>query len=344
VHTVPLSRGTPRDLASMARSLVTGVPFLIVRDDRAAMRRLVERVAAERFDVVHADQLNMAQYAERVPGAARILDAHNALWVVCKRLWETMRPGPKKWMLGRDWRLLQRYEGRICRTFDAVLAVSEPDKAGLEEAAGDAANITVIPIAIDTQEVTWLARRPDASRIVHIGTMFWPPNIDGVLWFLREVWPLIRAQRPDAAFDAVGANPPPQIVGCGANTTGVHVNGHVADTTPILERAAVMVVPLRAGGGIRVKILTALAQGIPVVSTSLGAEGIAVTPGQNILVADTPAAFAAAVLRLLDSPEYGARLAADGRRLVEARYDYRSACKPLDAVYASAVRSRTCAG
>jgi len=86
--------------------------------------------------VAHADQLNMAQYAARVPGARKILDAHNALWLLYKRLWGTMRPGPKKWLLGRDWRLLKRYEGQVCRAFDAVLAVSQEDKTALEEAMG----------------------------------------------------------------------------------------------------------------------------------------------------------------------------------------------------------------
>lgn len=335
VHTVAMQRGAAKDAWYMVRSLLTGQPFVMIRDDRMAMRRLVDRLATEKhFEVAHADQLNMAQYAVRVPGAFKLFDAHNALWLLYKRLWETMRPGLRKLLLGRDWHLLKEYEGRVCRQFDAVLAVSQEDKTALGEAAGQELDIHVIPIAVDTDEVTVIERKPGPSHILHIGTMYWPPNIDGVLWFVREVYPLIRQQRPDVCFDIVGARPPQEIVALDGDSTGINVTGYVADPTPYLQRAALMVVPLRAGGGMRVKILNALAQGIPIVSTTLGYEGIEVTPGQGILVGDTPEAFASEVLRVLDDPDLGRQLAANGRRLVEEKYDYRNACRPLDDVYA----------
>lgn len=335
IHVVPMTRGAVRDAWYMARSLLTGQPFIMTRDDRAAMRKLVDWLAAEqRFDVAHADQLNMAQYAIRVSGAFKVFDAHNALWLLYKRLWQTMRPGLHRWLLGRDWRLLKEYEGRVCRQFDAVLAVSQEDKTALEEAARQELDIHVIPIAIDTDEVAVIEREPDPSHILHIGTMYWPPNIDGVLWFAHEVYPLIRQQRPDVCFDIVGARPPQEIVALDGDRTGINVTGYVADPAPYLQRAALMVVPLRAGGGMRVKILNALAQGIPIVSTTLGCEGIEVVPGESILVADEPAGFADAVLRLLDDADLAAKLAADGRRLAEEKYDYRHACRSLDDIYA----------
>jgi glycosyltransferase involved in cell wall biosynthesis len=341
VHTIPMQRAAWRDGWYMLRSFMTHRPFMIIRDDRAAMRQLVDRLAAEtHFDIAHADQLNMAQYAARVPGARKVLDAHNALWLLYERLWQTMKPGPKKWLLDRDWRLLKRYEGRVCQEFDAVLAVSEEDKLALSEAireAGQGArsilDITVIPIAIDADEVRPAPRQPGASHILHIGTMYWPPNIDGILWFIREVYPLIRAQRPTAVFDVVGARPPREIADLSRDGTGIHVTGYVEDVTPYLEQAGVMVVPLRAGGGMRVKILNALAQGLPIVSTSLGCEGIQVAPGRDILVADSPQDFAEAVLRVLDDPALAMRLGDNGRQLAEYQYDYRRACLPLDTVY-----------
>jgi glycosyltransferase involved in cell wall biosynthesis len=334
VHTVPMQRGAVRDAWYMARSLLTGQPFLMIRDDRRAMRRLVDQLARKgHFDVAHADQLNMAQYAARVPGAFKVFDAHNALWLLYKRLGQTMGPGLRKWLLGRDWRLLKEYEARICCQFDAVLAVSQEDKTALGEAARQELDIHVIPIAIDTDEVKVIERQPDPSHILHIGTMYWPPNIDGVLWFAHEVYPLIRQQRPDVHFDIVGARPPQEIVALGRDSIGINVTGYVADPTPYLQRSALMVVPLRAGGGMRVKILNAMAQGIPIVSTTLGCEGIEVVPGENILIADTPVDFAAAVLRLLEDPAQAACLGAAGRRLIEQTYDYRVACQPLEEIY-----------
>jgi len=338
VHTIPMERGKLRDGLAMTRSLLSGQPWMMVRDDRIIMRRLVDRLASEtRFDIVHADQLNMAQYAARVPGARKILDAHNALWLLYKRLWWTMKPGPQKWLLGRDWRLLQRYEGHVCRDFDAVLAVSEEDKAALEEAAGRSLDVTVIPIAIDTDEVTVVEREADPNHILHIGTMYWPPNIDAVNWAVYEVYPLIRQQRPDVQFDVVGARPPAELLALNETGLGINVTGYVENPTPYQQRAAVMVVPVRAGGGMRVKILNGLAEGIPIVSTTLGCEGISVTDGEDILIADEPDDFAAAVLRVLGDHGLAQRLSRNGRRLAETTYDYQRACVPLDRVYGTTV-------
>jgi glycosyltransferase involved in cell wall biosynthesis len=334
VHTVPIARSTILDGMAMLRSLLSRQPWMMVRDDRRAMRDLVDSLAAEQvYDIAHADQLNMGQFAERVPSTFKVLDAHNALWLLYKRLWETMQPGLRKWLLGRDWRLLKEYEGQMARKFDAVLAVSQQDQAALLEAAGAERKITVIPIAIDTDEADLVVREPGANHILHLGTMYWPPNIDGVMWFLREVFPHIRQHFPKAVFDVVGSRPPLILQELGRADSGIDVAGYVEDVTPFLKQAGVFVVPLRAGGGMRVKILNALAEGIPIVSTKLGCEGIDVTDGEDILIADKPGDFAAAVLRLLDDPELGQRLSRNGRRLVEERYDYRTACLPLDAVY-----------
>ena len=338
VYTAPMSRGVWSDGWSMFRSLVTRQPFLMVRDDRAAMHEVIKRVTAEtKFDIVHADQLNMAQYAERVSGVGKILDAHNALWLLYKRLWETMSPGPKKWLLGRDWRLLKQYEGEICRHFEGLLTVSEEDKVALQEAAGDSLEATVIPIAVDADEIVPVSRSAGADHILHIGTMFWPPNIDGILWFLREIFPLIQARQPKIIFDVVGAKPPPEITAYGSNRSGVNVAGYVVDPTPYYEATGVMVVPLRAGGGMRVKILNALAQGLPIVSTTLGCEGIAVEAGRHLLIADTPEAFAQATIRLLEDKMLASELGNNGRQLVQSTYDFRVACRPIDLLYQQAI-------
>ncbi len=334
VHTVPITRPPVADGVALLRSLVTGQPWMMVRDDRAAMRNLIARLCAEtRFDLVHADQLNMAQYAERVPGARKVLDAHNALWLLYKRLAATMGPGPRRWLLERDWRLLQRYEGAVCRAFDGVLAVSEEDRAALEEAAGQRLEVTVIPIAVDVDEVPEVTRAPAAHHLLHIGTMYWPPNIDGMQWFIREAYPLVRQQRPEVVLDVVGARPPEELTRLNGAGLGVNVTGYVKDPQPYLEQAAVFIVPLRAGGGMRVKILEALARGLPLVTTTLGCEGIAVRDGEHVLIADTPEAFAQAVVRLLTDRALADALGRAGRRLIEEVYDYRAACRPLDRLY-----------
>jgi glycosyltransferase involved in cell wall biosynthesis len=334
VHTVPITRGALPDGLALLRSLVNGQPWMMVRDDRVEMRALVDKLAADnQFDVVHADQHNMCQYAARVPGAFKLFDAHNALWVLYKRLAETMPHGPRRWLLERDWRLLKTYEADLCRDFDATTVVIEEDRAALETALGARSTIAVIPITVDTDEEQRVTRKPEAGRVVFAGTMYWPPNIDGVQWFAREVWPLIRRQRSETAADILGSRPPAEIVALGQNGSGLNVTGYVDSLVPYLQQCGVFIVPLRAGGGMRVKILNALSHGLPIVSTTLGCEGIQVTHEKDILIADTPPAFAEAVLRVLNEPALAQRLADNGRRLAETVYDYRVACRPLDALY-----------
>jgi len=243
-------------------------------------------------------------------------------------------------LLQREARLLKEYEGRICRDFDAVTAVSQQDARALREAAASPVEIGVVPITIDVGEVTVVQRRPDANRILYLGSLIWPPSLDGLLWFLRDVLPLIVAKRPDAEVDVVGANPPEEILASSKRDLRIRVHGYVADPTSILESAAVMVVPLRAGGGMRVRILNGLAHGVPIVSTTIGCEGIAVESGRDLLIADSPVAFADSVLQLLDDRELGASMSRAGRRLIEERYDSRAMGDAIESEYRRAIERR----
>ncbi len=218
--------------------------------------------------------------------------------------------------------------------------MSEEDKVALEEAAGRPVDIEVIPITVDTEEVKEINREPSANHILHIGTMYWPPNVDGVLWFIGEVLPIIRKTRPGIVFDIVGANPPPEILAAAEVNGGINVTGYVENPISIQKNAGAMVVPLRAGGGMRVKILNAMAQGIPVITTSLGCEGIRVESGRHLLIADTPQEFARATLRLIDDRRLANELGQNARQLIRKKYDLRVAFHLLNNVYLSANCSR----
>lgn len=334
VVTVPISRSPVRDLLFLLKSLINGQPWMMLRDERPEMRAALARLQREQhFDIVHADQLNMGQYALPFKDSRRVLDLHNALWVLYKRLAETLPfTKPMKYILLRDWRLLKRYEGHMVRIFDAVTAVTAEDRESLREAAARD-DIEVIPIAIDTDEQARVQRKPRGPHIIHIGTMYWPPNIDGITWFLDEIYPLIQKQVSDVRCTLIGARPPASIVERGQRDPSITVTGYVDDPTPYFEDASLMVVPLRAGGGMRVKILNALSQGIPMVSTTVGCEGIDVTDGHDILVADDARSFAEAAIRLLTDAQLNDTITRNGRQTAEQRYDYRQACKPLDMIY-----------
>jgi len=334
VTTVPLSRSKVRDVLYLLRSLVSPTPFLILRDDSSAFREAVSRLLeAHRFDAVHADQLSMAQFAVGLPVPTRVLDEHNAVWTIVRRSARSELTGPKRLVAEVEWRKLRRYEGQVCRAFDRVTVVSEDDRRALAEAVGGNLTATVIPIAVDTQEASLLPRSAESRHVVSVATMFYPPNVEGVYWFATEVFPAIRREAPGTSFYLVGSRPPPKIANLASPDSGIDVTGYVADLEPILRKSAVMVVPVKSGSGMRVKILEAFARGIPVVSTTVGVEGIEARAEEHLLVADGPAEFARAVLRVLNDPELGGRLARAGRELVEAKYDWRTALRAIDDVY-----------
>lgn len=338
VHTVPLSRSTARNALTLASSLMHGRSWIIERDDSAAMHQLLARLVreaeiAERpYDLVHADQLNMAQFAERLP-LPRLLDEHNAVWTVFRRVAMQER-GLKRLLWEREWRRLRVYEGRVCREFEAVTAVSREDRQALIEAMGTERDIPIIPIAVDAEREQPIVRQPNARGILSLATMMWPPNVDGVLWFARSIYPLIKQQVEGVRFFVVGQRPVAEVRALPEQDPTIEVTGYVQDPTPYIAASACLIVPLRSGGGMRVKILEALARGIPVVSTTIGYEGIDLVPGEHLLVGDTPEAFADAVVRLLCDPAFGERLAAAGRKRLLERYDWRAVCPAMDRVYA----------
>jgi glycosyltransferase involved in cell wall biosynthesis len=333
VTTVPLRRSRLRDVAYLAQSLLVGRPFLVQRDDSRSMRRAIAGLLREgRFDAVHADQLTMAQFAVGLPIPLRVLDEHNAVWTIVKRAAERER-GLRRWLAELEWRKLRAYEGDVCRRFGWTTVVSEEDRAALREAAGADFPSLTIPIAVDTERLAFAPREPEARHVVSVATMFYPPNVEGVHWFADAVFPIVRRERPEVDFLVVGSRPPKQITALASPGSGVVVTGYVEDLDSVLRRSAVMVVPLHSGSGMRGKIREAVARGIPVVSTTIGVEGIDARAGEHLLVADEPAAFARAVARLLADRAEAARLAENARRLVEAAYDWRTALAPLDRLY-----------
>ena len=341
VYTVPFTRSRLRDVRHLLRSTLTGESFIVSRDACPELERLLSELTSRTcYDVIHADQLNMARFALGLPGGARVLDQHNAVWTIVQRMAANERLLPRRIVLELEARRLRRYEARVCTAFDAVMAVSEPDRWALAlaiaEQGGDprAMNATVIPIAVDTRAEPVVVREPEPFTILSMATMFWPPNVDGVRWFAREVYPLVRRAVPEARFVVMGARPPASVRRLADEDPSIEVTGYVEDPRPYLERSAALIVPVRAGGGMRVKILEALARGIPIVSTTIGFEGIDLTPGEHLLIGDTPEAFADGLVRLLQTPELGRRIAASGRAVAEQRYDWRAVNAEVEAVYA----------
>jgi glycosyltransferase involved in cell wall biosynthesis len=369
VHAVPLQRSRLADLGYWLRSNLSGRPFLIERDDLAAMRAMVKQILqTEVVDAVHADQLSMAQFAMgdglwvrqngkpggNLPSPQRVFDAHNAVWTIMERMRQTA-PWYLRPVVALEAGRTKRFEGQVLDQFDHILAVAEPDRLALLQAwestlarsagqalATKAPAITVIPIAVDAEQLQPVERRSDSCNLVTMGTLHYPPNADGVRWFAREVFPLIHQQLPSATLTIIGKNPPAELFALQAqDPQAITVTGYVPDLTPYLEQAAALIVAVRAGGGMRVRILEAFARGVPVVTTTVGLEGIQAEPEREVLVADSPPDLARQVLRLLGNPALQSRLSENGRRLAERSYDWRVVLGKMDSIYPTPVMEKT---
>jgi glycosyltransferase involved in cell wall biosynthesis len=237
---------------------------------------------------------------------------------------------------------VKRYEGQIVNQFDHTLAVTHEDQLALTEAAqtysrehGDnSPEIWVVPIAVDTHSMTPLDRDPGSQTILTLGTLHYPPNADGIRWFLKEVFPLVKAQIPHSKLIIVGKNPPQDFLRAQEDQPeSVTVTGYVPDLEPYLQASAIVTVPVRAGGGMRVRILEAFARGMPVVTTTIGLEGIEAEIGREVLVADTAEDFSAEVVHLLRDSSLQVCLAQNARQLAEEKYDWQIVLKKMDAIY-----------
>ena len=342
VHTVPMTRSRLRDVYHLGRSVLSRRPFLIARDDVPAMRDKVRQLAAGGVDAIHADQLWMAPYAlagrAAAPGAPPrlVLDQHNAMALIPQRLADSEVAGWRAAFWRREAAAMRRYEPATCLQFDHVVWVTDEDRAavGLDAIAPtNGPRQHTIPICIDPEAQPPVARAERPRRVTFLGGLHWPPNADGVRWFAREVWPLVVERTPDAVLTIIGKTPPADVRDA-ANLPGrTEITGYVADPMPYLRESAVFIVPLRAGGGMRVKILDAWRWGVPVVSTTIGAEGIDCRDGRDLLIADDAPALADAVVRLWDDPALAARLAAGGRTTILRAYDWRTIYRQWDEIY-----------
>lgn len=346
VRTLPMQRSRMRDIHAGVFSVLSGQPVVVARDKIGAMRALLRDLAqAQPFDFIHADQVSMAQYAlyarrhSPEPKPRTLLDAHNALYLIPTRMAEYETSPFKRWLYRREARLLARYEARTYCQFDHVAFVSGEDRqavrAVMDASRADwlSAHSTLIPICIDPADRALVERVAQPKSVLHLGTMFWPPNIDGVLWFAERAFPRVLEHVPEARFTIVGKNPPPAVEDLPRHVRNVNVTGYVPQPDPYLKQAAAFIVPLHAGGGMRVKIVDAWGWGLPIVSTTIGAEGSEVRDGENILLADSSEDFAAAVVRLLQDPALGQRLRENGRAWVEERYNWQRIYPAWDGVY-----------
>jgi glycosyltransferase involved in cell wall biosynthesis len=311
-----------RNLVSRALRFLSPVP--IVNMPVPEMTKAVRGVLAQaRFDVVIASTTVMATYALQAPArTVRVIEEHNSLtrWMEEYSRGETAALRRlRRWV---SWQKTRYYESRLFRRFDLCVMVSELDRATcLHGLPGYHGPVEVVPNGVDTQHNRAGMSEPVANTLVYNGALTYSSNYDAMRYFLSAIYPIVRQRVPDVTLTITGSTSGVDLSGLALDESVV-LNGFVDDVRIPVSEASICVVPLRRGGGTRLKILEAMALGTPVVTTTKGAEGLDVTPEQDILIADEPAEFASQVVRLLGDASQRRQLAASARHLVERSYDW----------------------
>jgi sugar transferase (PEP-CTERM/EpsH1 system associated) len=333
-------KGTVAFAADAAAHLLRRHPYAVgayrSTEYQAKVRALL---AAGRFDIVVSDFLPPVVNLPDTMPVPLVLFTHNVESEIWRRHAETAG-GPRRLLLASQWRRMLRFERDAVARADLVLAVSDADRRTLHDLYGPLRQpVHVVPTGVDT--AYFAPRQVDVQQrhLVFTGSMDWLPNEDAMLFLVRDVLPRIRLSEPGTTLSIVGRRPTPAV----ARLAGpdVEVTGAVDDVRPHVARAAVYVVPLRIGGGTRLKIFEAMAMGKAIVSTTIGAEGLPVSDGLHLLLADDPDAFARGVVRLLQNRTERARLGDAARHLVLERYDWSAVGAYLErALEAAAGRGR----
>jgi glycosyltransferase involved in cell wall biosynthesis len=329
-------RGSARFPSTVARSWLSRDPVDLWKWRMPAVRECANGlVDAGRVDVCVADFLFAFANVPLDRGVPTVLFEHNVEYLIWKRLCDLETAAWRRALLEVEWRKLRAREAAACRACDVTIAVSEDDRDRLL-ALAPAAEITWIPTGVDTNYFTTTAGGERPAHVVFSGSMDWHPNEDAVRYFINDILPLVRAEVPAVTFSVVGRNPSPEL-GAAAAAAGVEVTGTLDDIRPSIAEAALCVVPLRAGSGTRLKIFEALAMGKAVVSTTVGAEGLAIESGRHYVAADGAQNFARAVIALLNDPVRRRAIGAAGRQLVERKYSWAQVARPFESHCQSAV-------
>jgi sugar transferase (PEP-CTERM/EpsH1 system associated) len=321
-------------------NLASSLPYALQKYRSSAMRRAIaQEMALFDYDVVVCDFLAPSVNMPADINIPTVLFQHNVEAMIWERHYKTETNKIKKAYLYNQWRKMYSYERKACGWFEAVVAVSEIDRDLMRKEFG-VEQVFAVPTGVDTQYFQPLGAPAVSSELVFTGSMDWMPNEDAIIYFTDEILPRIAARIPDVTLTVVGRNPTGRLAAIAERDERVKITGRVEDIRPYVDRAAAYVVPLRVGGGTRLKIYEAMAMGKPVISTAIGAEGLPVRDGKEILIADDPKTFAQAVVRTLTDKALAARMGQLARDVVCERFGWDHAATAFSEVCERAQKRR----
>jgi sugar transferase (PEP-CTERM/EpsH1 system associated) len=324
----------------LAQNLLSPLPYAIKKYESPAMRREIERLArGGEFDVIVCDFLTPAVNLPPKLDCTTVLFQHNVEAMIWKRHYEVQRNRVKKAYLYNQWRKMQRFEREASQRFDWVVAVSREDREMISDEY-KIENVSDVPTGVDTEYFRPRANESvEAGTLVFTGSMDWLPNEDAIRYFTAEILPLIRRKVPHVKLVVVGRNPFQSLIELSKSDASIVVTGRVEDVRPYMERASAYVVPIRIGGGTRLKIYEAMAMEKPIVSTTVGAEGLPLRNGVEIVLADTPEAFAEETVRVLKDESYARELGLRAARRVWESFGWDKVASEFASICERALRA-----
>lgn len=339
VTLVPMRASLPHDAASLTSSLAQGDSYLLRREHTRAMARTVkETLRRERIEAIHIDRVGMAQFIPPTWNRPVIVDGRSTRWTTANAELEHTNNPARRWLLRREARVLRGMEAMACRRAVVTLAGSERERATIEHAIGTPWTIHIVPLGVDLAEFEahWTRREPVRTQLLTMGSLALPHESAALADFLRGVYTILRLGEPDLRFDVVARRPTHRLRAQAAREPHVTLRSESDETASLWQRAGVYLAPV-ADAEAPVRILQALAAGVPVVATPAACADLTVRHETHLLLADSPAEWIARVRRVLYDPNFTARMILRGRQLIEQRYDTTVALMGLGAAYEHAI-------
>jgi glycosyltransferase involved in cell wall biosynthesis len=339
-HSAP-SRKSIEIIPQLMGSIVNAVPLAVSRYYSAELKRKIDTlVAAQHYDSIVCDFLASAPNLSDLGQC--VLFQHNVETTIWQRHAAQSHSSTRRFFFQMQAKKMETYERDICRKAKHVIAVSDVDASRMKRMFG-IESVTSIPTGVDVEYFAPSGATPQLSDMVFCGSMDWLPNVDAVEYFVSEILPLIRNQLPGATFTIAGRSPDARVLKVVQGQPGICVTGKVQDMRPYLWGSKISIVPIRIGGGTRLKIYECMAAGIPVVSTAVGAEGLSYTEGADIIIADDPRDFAAACIRLLSDDAVRRSIACKALDRAQNRLSWQVVSHDLAAILENNSLSSNCA-
>jgi len=337
---IPVKSGL-RFYARLAANLASPVPYSVASHSSQELRRAVQAHARRhRVDVWQVEAIVLLDALAGLEDHPKVIIAHNVESLIWQRYHESEANLPKRWFIKQQWRKFERFERRAFAAATRVVAVSGADAALIHDRFGGR-EVDVVDNGIDRDYFEAVQPDPDPKTILFLGSLDWRPNLDAAALLLDRIFPAVRAAEPAARLCVVGRKPPPALVRKIRDVPGVELHADVPDVRPFLAASGLMVVPLRIGGGSRLKILEAMAAGLPVISTRVGAEGLELVPDEHYIAADRPEDLADRLVACIRDPGPARAMARRSRALVLDRYDWGSLAERLERVWFDSLEWQT---